>query len=140
MAIGGECLPQMLLGAGYAEFVRYVVASAAALGVDLALVYGLTGGAGFHYLASGAIAFVTGAVVIYLLSVCWVFKIRRLGDRRTTEFTIFVVIGVIGLAINEVVLFSITEYIGAHYMVSKVFAVSLCFAFNFVARKLVLFW
>ena len=120
------------------ELWRYFVVSCLALGVDYGLLVWLTEAYQVHYLVSGAAGFVAGAVVAYLGSVCWVFSARRLSDRGQ-EVTLFVLIGVGGLGLNELVLWSLTDYVALHYSASKLAAAGAGFVFNFVARKVILF-
>ena len=121
------------------EFFRYLAVSAGGLVVDLALLIWFTESVGLSYLWSAAIGFVAGAGVVYWLSVTWVFRYRRLRDKPAAELGLFLAIGLVGLGLNEVVLFAVTEGVGVHYLVSKVFAVGTVFMWNFAARKCLLF-
>jgi len=127
------------LGAeGVHEFIRYFVASAIALLIDIGSLWLLTSVAAVPYLLSGAIAFVLGLVTIYLLSVRWVFR-KRLVVNPHLEFALFAGIGIIGLALNEAVLWVLTGYFGVFYLLSKAASVMLVFSWNFAARKWLLF-
>lgn len=121
-----------------AEFLRYFAASAAALGVDFGLYVGLTEFSGWHYLVSGAAGFCAGVTTVYVISVAWVFSERRF-QTIGWEFAIFATIGIVGLALTELVLYGCTDLIGIDYRLSKVVASGIVFLFNFGARKLILF-
>jgi len=123
---------------GTHEFIRYFIASAIALVVDAGSLYLLTDVAGLPYLYSGAIAFILGLTIIYVLSVTWVFDRRVLRDPKA-EFLLFAVIGIVGLGINEAVLWVATDVIGLYYLISKVLSVIFVFSWNFGARKYALF-
>src|SRR3989338_6030026 len=123
---------------GTHEFIRYFIASAIALVVDAGSLYLLTDVAGLPYLYSGAIAFILGLTIIYVLSVTWVFDRRVLRDPKA-EFLLFAVIGFVGLGINEAVLWVATDVIGLYYLISKVLSVIFVFSWNFGARKYALF-
>jgi len=120
------------------EFFRYFCASLAGLGVDFSLYTGLTALMGWHYLASAAAGFAAGVVAVYLLSIFWVFTDRRYHN-RAQEFSLFVVIGMAGLALTEFVLYVFTDLAGLDYRASKVVAAGCVFTFNFICRKLFLF-
>ncbi|MEY4747513.1 MAG: hypothetical protein RLZZ416_562 [Candidatus Parcubacteria bacterium] len=120
------------------EFLRYGVASAIALVVDAGSLVLLTSYLGVPYLISGAIAFSLGIAVIYFLSINWVFE-KRTMESATAEFSLFFVIGVIGLLINELVLFVLTGEYGVYYMFSKGTSIVIVFFWNFFARKYLLF-
>ncbi len=92
---------------------------------------------GVDYLISGAIAFLVGLTIVYILSVRWVFEARALSDWKA-EFLVFAMIGVVGLGLNELVLWILTGYFDLFYMFSKVASVVAVFSWNFGARKYLL--
>lgn len=123
---------------GTREFIRYFAASLLALAIDTGTLVFLTSVAGIPYLVSGALAFLLGLVLIYFLSIYWVFE-RRDMHNRSIEFGIFLLIGIVGLGINEGVLWILTGFFGFYYLLSKIASVLLVFTWNFFARKHVLF-
>jgi len=123
---------------GTREFIRYFIASLAALAVDFSALAYLTSGLGIDYLISAAIAFFLGLVTVYVLSVLWVFDQRSI---RTplVEFLVFAAIGAAGLLLNEIALWLLTGVFGMFYLVSKCLSVVLVFTWNYIARKFLLF-
>jgi len=120
------------------EGVRYFGASAFALAIDLATYSGLIYVAGVHYLFAAPVGFALGLALIYLLSVRWVFAERRLADRRV-EFTVFTLIGLAGMGINELVIYAGVDRFALGPVPAKLVSAGLVFCFNFATRKLVLF-
>ena len=120
------------------EFWRYLLVSAAALAIDFGVLIGLTEIFGVHYLFAGAAGFLLGAGTVYAGSVFWVFSHRKLSS-PVREMTIFALIGVGGLGVNELVLLGLTGYAGFHVGFSKMGAAGFTFAFNFIVRKYFLF-
>lgn len=136
---GGESLTLGALGSrDTREFVRYFGASLVALLVDVGTLFVCTSWLAIPYLYSGAIAFTLGLIVIYILSISWVFE-RRAGVHPWIEFAVFALIGIIGLGINEGVLYILTGLLGVYYLLSKVASVFVVFTWNFFARKYLLF-
>jgi len=127
-----------LRGFPASEFLRYFAASALGLAVDFGLYVGLTRLAGWHYLASAAAGFCAGLITVYLLSILWVFAVRRLRS-SAQEFGLFATIGLAGLVLTELVLYACTDMAGLDYRVSKIVAAGLVFLFNFGCRKALLF-
>ncbi len=126
------------LGASRAgEFARYFLASLAALAVDMAVLLGLA--TVMHYLVAASLGFVAGAVTSYLLATRWVFRQRRLLLRRNTEMGLYVLVGVLGLALNDLVIMLAVGYFGLSILLAKLLAAGVTFLFNFVLRKLTLF-
>ena len=120
------------------EFARYFAAGLVALGVDFTLYVALTEVAGWHYLLSATLGFCAGLGTVYLFSVFWVFRERRV-KQYAREFLLFSAIGIVGLALTTAVLYFLTDIVGLDYRVSKVFAAAIVFLFNFGCRKFFLF-
>jgi putative flippase GtrA len=113
-------------------------ASLVAFSTDFGTLALLTEAARLHYLFSAGISFLLGTSASYLLSVRWVFPVRRYASRRV-EYALFVVVGTVGLGLNELLLWAFTEGLGIYYLASKMIAACLIFFWNFAARKLLLF-
>jgi putative flippase GtrA len=120
------------------EGVRYFAASALALAIDFGIYAGLIRLVDVHYLIAGPVGFSLGLATIYLLSTRWVFRERRLADRRT-EFALFALVGLAGMALNQMVLFAAVQWLGASFEVAKIISAGMVFSFNFATRKLLLF-
>ncbi|HTX61498.1 MAG TPA: GtrA family protein, partial [Methanobacterium sp.] len=103
------------------QFFRYLFVGGAAFLVDLASLYILTDFFGIYYLISAAIAFLLGLVTNYILSISWVFNRRSL-DNKTVEFSVFAIIGIIGLGLNELFIWLFTAELGIYYLLSKILA------------------
>ncbi|HWA39926.1 MAG TPA: GtrA family protein [Burkholderiales bacterium] len=121
-----------------AESARYFGASAAAFAVDFGIYVGLIRLAGWHYLLAAPAGFAVGLLTIYFLSVRWVFAVRRISDARV-EFAVFASIGLLGMAVNEGVLYGAVGHAGLSYELGKVVSAAIVFSMNFALRKLILF-
>lgn len=120
------------------QFVRYIIVGGVAFLFDFVILYLLTEYANLHYLLSAMFAFIVGLTINYLLSINWVFNIRRVKEKKL-EFVIFATIGIVGLGLNEFFMWLITQYLLFHYLLSKVLTTAVIFFWNFYARKIVLF-
>lgn len=120
------------------QLFRYLFVGGTAFVVDFGSLWALTEFAGLHYLVAAALAFLLGLITNYSLSIRWVFSSRTLGN-RWLEFTVFGLIGVVGLGLNELIIWQGTETLGFHYLVSKVAATVVVLFWNFFARKYALF-
>jgi putative flippase GtrA len=120
------------------EAFGYAFASLCALLADFAILGFLVQVCGWWYLAAATVSFLSGICVVYVLSVRWVFKTRRLTDRRA-EFASFAAIGAVGLGINVTVIFLAVTYLGLNYLIAKCAAAGCTFGFNFLARRQLLF-
>ena len=121
------------------QLIRYGFVGGIAFVADYLSLYAFTEYIGIPYLVSAAIAFMIGLTVNYVLSNIIVFTTHRLHN-KWLEFAIFAIIGVIGLGLNEIIMYCASELIGLHYMISKLISTALVFFWNFFARKLTLFY
>lgn len=121
------------------EFARYLLVGVISFGVDFTVLVALTEVAGLHYLVSGALAFTVGVLINYLLSVTWVFERRGRAHNTTFEFLVYAVIGVTGLGVNQVVLYSLSDILDFHYTLSKLAAGAAVLLWTFFLRRAVLF-
>lgn len=120
------------------QLFRYIFVGGAAFAVDFSALYILTAAVGIHYLVSAAIAFLLGLTTNYILCNVWVFSSRVMAN-KWLEFGIFSLIGVIGLGMNEVIIWAFTEHVHFHYMASKMVSAVAVFFWNFFARKYILY-
>lgn len=90
-----------------------------------------------NYLVSATIGFTVSVVFNYLASMRYVFTHKE-GMSRRREFIIFVVLSVIGLFINNAIMWLGVEVIHWHYLVVKIFATAVVMVWNFVTRKIFL--
>lgn len=120
------------------QLFRYFFVGGTAFVVDFGLLWVLTEWGGLHYLLSAALAFMAGLIVNYMLSMLWVFKDHTLRN-RIAEFAAFALIGLIGLCLNETIIWGTTELLSQHYLASKIISTAVVFFWNFMARKYLLF-
>ncbi len=120
------------------QLLRYTFVSGIAFIFDFGLLYILTEFINVYYLVSAAIAFLLGLIINYFLSVTWVFE-KRPVKSKWLEFTIFAVIGIVGLALNELFIWGFTDIANLHYLQSKIMSTVFVFLWNFFARKHALF-
>ena len=120
------------------EAVGYGLASAIALAVDAGVLFVLVHFFGWWYLGAATVSFAAGVVITYLISVRLVFKHHRI-ESRHREFLAFVLIGVIGLAVNLAIMFVAVSLFGWNYMIGKGAAACGTFLCNFGLRRQVLF-
>ncbi|OPX60506.1 MAG: GtrA-like protein [Methanobacterium sp. PtaB.Bin024] len=120
------------------QFFRYIFVGGAAFIVDFLSLFILTDYFGIYYIISAASAFILGLVTNYLLSIKWVFNKHNF-DNKTIEFSLFAVIGIIGLALNEIFIWFFTSELGIYYLFSKIITAIIILFWNFFARKFTLF-
>lgn len=120
------------------QLFRYIFTGGAAFIIDFLSLYIFTEFFGIYYLISAAMAFILGLITNYCLSINWVFNKRTL-DNKKLEFGVFTLIGIIGIGLNEFLLWTFTENFHIYYLYSKIIAAIIILFWNFFARKFALF-
>jgi putative flippase GtrA len=120
------------------QLFRYTVVGGLAFVVDYGSLFLLREFLGIHYLWAAAIAFILGLATNYYISIRWVFDKRNVQNKQV-EFFIFALLGILGLGINELVMFILTSVVGLHYLVSKLISTGVTYGWNFASRKVLLF-
>lgn len=120
------------------QLFRYTFVGGFAFLVDFGTLFLLTEFLKIHYLISAGIAFIFGLIVNYFLSIKWVFN-SRVMENRLLEFLLFTLIGFIGLLLNELFLWILTDILLIYYLLSKIITTIIVYFWNFFLRKLLLF-
>jgi len=119
------------------EIAFYLATSIVALALDMALF--LTLARVMHYMAAAAIGFLAGSIVHYLLAVRLVFAHRKLAHNTTAEGFIYIVIGLIGLVVNNAIIYVCVSWFQAPLFAAKLAAAAGSFVLGYVGRKVILF-
>ena len=116
------------------QILKFGVVGALAFLIDLGLMIALTELLGMDPVLSAAISFVVSLIFNYLASMRFVFSHRE-DMSQSQEFVIFVALSVVGLLINELVMWVGSKQLGLDYRLVKVFATGIVMVWNFVSRK-----
>jgi putative flippase GtrA len=122
----------------FLQLIRYTFVGGFAFLIDFGTLFMLTEYLDFHYLLSAGIAFTLGLVTNYLISIRWVFATRNFSNKKL-EFIMFMVIGLVGLGLNELFIWIFTDLFAIYYLLSKILTTMLVYLWNFFARKMILF-
>lgn len=131
-------IKKLLVQTADSQFARYAVAGGVATAADFLVLFLLTDWFGMYYLLSATIAFSIGITVNYIISVTWVFSQRKLSNLYL-EILIFLITGVVGLALNNFILWALTEKFLLYYLYSKAVATVIVLFWNYYSKKVILF-
>lgn len=92
---------------------------------------------GINYLLSNGISFSVSVIINYILSVKFVFDTKQ-DSNKVKEFIVFVVLSLIGLGINEIIMWFTVEKLSIYDMFAKIIATAIVMVYNFITRKLFL--
>ncbi len=116
------------------QFFRYLFVGGFAAVINIGSLYIFTEFAHLYYLIANVLGFILGLITNYLLSKWLVFS-KENSINKILEFTIYTIIGVIGLGLDTTLVWLFTN-MGLYYMLSKIISTVLVFIWNFFARKI----
>jgi len=114
-------------------FVGYVVFAGFATLVDLSLLYLLTEFFHIWYFYSAIFAYFIGMITNYLLNKYLNF--RDSSKQIIPQFGLFVTVALIGLGLNQLVLYSLVKFAGLWYMSAKFIAIFIVMFWSFYGHK-----
>lgn len=119
------------------QLFRFGIVGGIAFLIDYSILFICTEYLGIYYLISSFISFTVSTVFNYIASVRWVFDVDQKKSQRR-NFVLFIVFSVIGLGINQCIMWFGVEKLDLYYMLVKIGATAIVMVFNFVTRKMFL--
>ena len=116
------------------QFVKFGIVGVIATAIDFVALIALTEWAGMSPVASAAISFTLSVVFNYAASMRFVFQ-RREDISRSRELVIFVVLSLVGLFINEALMWLGVNVASLNYVLVKLLATVVVMLWNFLSRK-----
>lgn len=120
------------------KLYQYLAVGAVSAIVDLLFFLVLTHYFSYHYLILATASFFVAILFNYVLCQFFVFKHPSKHRLRTRLLLTYTVSGV-GLSIHHFFLFSCFEFFALPLFFSKLFAMGIAFAWNFLSRKYIVF-
>ncbi len=121
----------------FKQFMKFGLVGFLAFLIDFGVMVFLTEVFGLNPVVSATVSFIVSVLFNYMASMRFVFS-RRDDIGRFREFTMFIVLSVIGLLINDVLMWAGTELVYIDYRIVKIFATAVVMVWNFVTRKIFL--
>ena len=131
------------------EVIRFVIAGAAGFAVEIIVLILLKEKLGMDTLLATPVAFTLSVIVNYLLCAIWVFRGAREQDRKSR--IAFFLTSVIGLALNELlmylfrvfwgedtVLLTVFSFTVSLYVLNKVLSTCIVMVWNYFTKKKIL--
>lgn len=120
------------------RIIKYFFVGGAAAVVDIGIFFVFAKLLGYNYMAVGCVGFILATAVNYVLSIRFVFQSGvRFGKK--TELAVIYAVSLIGLGLNQTILFTLVEKVGVELMLSKLAATFGVFLWNFSARNFIVF-
>ena len=119
----------------FAQIIKFGFVGGTSFLIDAGILFLLTEFCGIHYLLSGAISFTASVIYNYMLSIKWVFDAKK-DVNKVQELAVFIGLSVIGLGLNQLLMWLFVDIFHIYYMLSKIIATAIVMVYNFVTRKL----
>lgn len=116
------------------QILKFGLVGGTAFVIDYVLLYFCTEFLHIHYLISSIISFTVSVIFNYILSIKWIFDVKKKQDVK--DFVIFIILSVIGLGINSLIMYVMVEKFGVYYMFSKIVSTAVVMVYNFITRKI----
>jgi len=117
------------------QFIRYAFVGGIAAIVNIGTLYILTDMFNIYYLLSNIFGFAAGLTINYILSTKFIFNSEK-RIKKDVEFSLYATIGVVGLVLDTVLLWILTDLGKIYYLLSKIASTVIVFIWNFGARKM----
>ena len=118
------------------QIVKFGFVGVIAAAIDVGVLVLFTEVFGADVLISSGISFCVSVIANYILSMKFVFKSK--GQSKLKEFTVFVLLSVGGLCINQFIMWLGTEKFSFYYLAVKFAAMVIVPIYNFITRKVFL--
>lgn len=117
------------------EVFRFLMVGGSCFLLEYFLLFALTEFAGFDPLISAPIAFTVSLIVNYILCVYVVFHAENQSGR---QMFFFILTSIMGLGINQLVMWFFIDIIGIWYMFAKVIASAIVMIWNYFTKRYIL--
>ncbi|MGL6292667.1 GtrA family protein [Eubacterium aggregans] len=119
----------------FKEIFRFGITGGLSFVVDYALLFLLTEFGGLNCLLSSGISFTVSVVVNYFLCVLWVFEGVQEKQKSTKSVVLFVGSSIVGLLINQILMWFFVEIVLMYYMFAKIIATIIVIVWNYVMKR-----
>lgn len=116
------------------KFIRFTIVGAVATIIDFIFLYLFKEILNINIIISNTLSFMISVIYNYIASITWVFNKNESIDVKIQIF-LFLLFSILGLIINNIILYILTDKLNIYYLLSKVIATIFVMIFNFVTRK-----
>ena len=118
----------------FKQLFRFGIVGGLAFLIDSGVLFVLTEYLNVYYFVSSVISFIVSLIFNYILSILWVFDVKK--KQTIKEISLFVILSVIGLGINQVVMYVGADILNIYYMICKIISTFIVMVYNFITRKI----
>ena len=122
----------------FAKFIKFTIIGIIATLIDYSVMIILKEIFSFSVLIASGIAFTVALIFNFTCNMMFVFVDKKEGMTKTKAAIIFLITSVIGLGLNQLIMYLLTEKILIHYIIAKLFSIMVVGLWNFFSKKIMI--
>ena len=99
----------------FSQLIKFGLVGGIAFLIDYGIMVFLTEVFKIPSLISAAISFTVSVIFNYISSVKWVFDVDKEKNSKTKELVVFILLSIVGLGINELIMWIMDKEFGIYY-------------------------
>ena len=119
------------------QIFKFIVVGGTATVIDFVVLFILKEFIGLNEIVANTISFTVSVIYNYIASVKWVFDVDQ-DKNKSKQFITFIIFSIIGLLINNLILWICIDKLSIYYLIGKAIATGIVMVFNFITRKMFL--
>lgn len=119
------------------KFLKFCIVGSSGMIVDFGTTWLLKEKVKINKYFANSLGFILAATSNYLLNRFWTFQSENM--KVATEYLSFVLISIVGLGLNNFVVYILTEKMKLNFYISKLFAIAVVTIWNFSMNCLITF-
>ena len=119
------------------QIFKFTIVGGIATVIDFVFLYIFREFCHFPVLVSNTLSFCISVIYNYIASVKWVYDVNK-DKNAKKQFIIFIIFSVLGLLLNNLIMWITVEFLSIYYLLAKIIATAIVMVFNFVTRKIFL--
>ena len=116
------------------KIIKFSIVGGIATIIDFICLYIFKEYLNIDVILANTLSFIISVIYNYIASINLVFDIDK-NKNKKLKFVLFIIFSVIGLIINNTIIYVLIEKINMYYLLSKVIATLIVMIFNFITRK-----
>ena len=119
------------------QIFKFIIVGGTATVIDFVVLFILKEFIGLNEIVANTISFTVSVIYNYIASVKWVFDVDQ-DKNKSKQFITFIIFSIIGLLINNLILWICRDKLSIYYLIGKAIATGIVMVFNFITRKMFL--
>ena len=116
------------------KIIRFSIVGGIATIIDFVCLYIFKEFLNIDVILANTLSFIISVTYNYIASITWVFDVNK-NKNKKIQFILFIIFSIVGLIINNIILYILTDKLNIYYLISKVVATLIVMIFNFITRK-----